>query len=92
MGSRERMAFMQSNITDGPDKPALQWAVAYPDRQEVHFRLEEDAVDAQIDQIEEQSDGFTFKLNGRLTTGPHKDHAFEAIYSVEGRTGTLRVL
>ncbi len=79
-------------ITDGPDKPALQWAVAYPDRQEVHFRLDTDAVDARIDRIEEQADGFSFKLNGRVTTGPHKDRPFEANYSVEGRTGTLRVL
>jgi hypothetical protein len=79
-------------ITDGPDKPALQWAVAYPDRQEVHFRLHEDAVDTRIDHIEEQADGFTFKLNGRVTTGPHKDRPFEANYSIEGRTGTLRIL
>jgi len=79
-------------ITDGPDKPALQWAVAYPDRQEVHFRLDKDAIDTRIDHIEEQTDGFTFKLNGRVTTGPHKDRPFEANYSIEGRTGTLRIL
>jgi len=82
----------EMQITDGPDKPALQWAVAYPDRQEVHFRLENDAVDARIDRIEEQSDGFTFKLNGRVTTGPHKNRPFEAQYSVEGRTALLRAV
>lgn len=79
-------------ITDGPDKPALRWAVAYPDREEVHFRLEDDAVDARVDHIDEQTDGFTFQLQGRLTTGPYKDRQFEAIYSVEGRTGSLRLL
>lgn len=79
-------------ITDGPDKPALQWAVAYPDRQEVHFRLDNDAVDTRIDRIEEQADGFTFKVSGRVTTGRHKDRSFEANYSIEGRTGTLRIL
>jgi hypothetical protein len=54
-------------ITDGPDKPGLRWAVAYPDRQEVHFRLEEDAVDARVDRMDEQTDGVTFKLSGQLT-------------------------
>jgi hypothetical protein len=78
-------------IINGPDKPALQWALAYPDREEVHFRLEDDAVDAKIQHLDEQAEGFTFLVKGVLTTGPLKNSAFEGVYSVETRSGTLTV-
>lgn len=41
--------------------------------------------------MDETTDGFTFELQGRLTSGVHKDCPFEAIYSVEGRTGWMKI-
>jgi hypothetical protein len=76
-------------IVDGPDKPALEWALAYPDREQVHFVLDGDAADAAIVRIEEVAEGFTFEINGRLTTGVHKGEAFQGIYSVETRSGSI---
>jgi hypothetical protein len=76
-------------IVDGPDKPALQCALAYPDVELVHFVLEGDATDAAIARIEEMAEGFTFEINGRLTTGVHKGEPFLGIYSVETRSGSI---
>lgn len=78
-------------VVDGPDKPALQWAVAYPEREKVHFWLEGDGVDAQILSMEEQSGGMKFVLNGVLKSGQHKDLAFRGFYSIETRSGELEV-
>ena len=86
-----RLIDMILKIVNGPDKPALQWALAYPDREEVHFRLEHDAVDAKIQHLDEQAEGFTFAVKGILTTGLLKDKAFQATYSVETRSGPLTV-
>lgn len=76
-------------IVDGPDKPALRCALAYPDREHVHFILEGDATDATIARIEDQAEGFTFEINGWLTTGVHKGQTFLGIYSVETRSGQI---
>jgi hypothetical protein len=76
-------------IVDGPDRSALQWALAYPDREQVHFILEGDAADAEIVRIEAVAEGFTFEINGRLTTGVHKGQPFLGIYSVETRSGSI---
>ncbi len=76
-------------IVDGPDKPALQWALAYPDKEQVHFVLEGDATDAKIVRIEEVAEGFTFEINGQLTTGAYKGQPFQGIYSVETRSGSI---
>lgn len=35
-------------VIDGPDKPALQWALSYPEQEQVHFTLDYDGVDARI--------------------------------------------
>lgn len=78
-------------IVDGPDKPAMQWAIAYPDREEVQFRLADDALDARLDLIEELGPGFDFRIAGVITTGPHKGKPFTGTYSVEGRRGTLQI-
>lgn len=41
-------------VLDGPDKSALQWAVAYPERgQTVTFKLEGNTVEASISEMEE---------------------------------------
>lgn len=79
-------------IIDGPDKPALQWAVVYSDRgQTVIFRLPGDAVEASILRMDEAGAGFDFDLTGKFVTGPLKGKGFEAHYSVETRSGSLVV-
>ena len=62
-------------VIDGPDKPALQWALAYPDREEVHFKLEDDSADASILRMDETADGLSFELEGILTSGLYKKYA-----------------
>jgi len=76
-------------IVDGPDKPALRCALAYPGREQVHFILEGNATDAAIARIEDMAEGFTFEINGWLTTGVHKGETFLGIYSVETRSGQI---
>lgn len=76
-------------ISDGPDKPALQWAVVYPGREPVHFRIDEEPVDADIDEMTEHTDGWSFDLKGRLSSGPYKGIPFSGTYSVSSRSGSL---
>lgn len=78
-------------IVGGPDKPALQWALAYPEEHDVHFRVDGNAFDARVVHMDEQSDGFTFALRGYITSGDWKDLPFEAVYSIESRSGWVRV-
>lgn len=77
-------------IVDGPDKPALQWSLAKPDHY-VHFRVKDDAFDARILHMEEGADGFTFELHGRVASGELKDEPFDAVYSIESRSGWIRI-
>jgi hypothetical protein len=77
------------DILDGPDKPALQWAVAYPERgQTVTFKLADDTVEASIAKMEEVG-GLDFDLEGTFVTGQLKNKAFAGHYSVETRSGSL---
>lgn len=85
------MAERTFKMTSGPDKPALQWAVAYPDRERVHFGLESDGLDVQVLRMDELSDGFSFKLEGVIASGSMKGASFQAAYSIEDRGGTLSV-
>lgn len=79
------------NVLDGPDKPALQWAVAYPERgQTVVFKLADDTVEASIAKMDEVA-GFDFDLEGTFASGELKDKRFEGHYSVETRSGRLVV-
>lgn len=80
------------DITDGPDKPKLLWAVAYPDREEVHFSTDSEALDVSIERMEELNDGLAFALRGVVWSGADSGAAFEATYSVANRSGTLTVL
>lgn len=77
-------------IVDGPDKPALQWSLTKPDHH-VRFRLKDDAFDARILRMEEGADGFTFELHGRVVTGEQKDEPFDAVYSIESRSGWIQL-
>lgn len=78
-------------VIDGPDKPALQWAVSYPEREQVHFHTHSDAFDARIVRIDERDGGFNFDLVGTVVSGAHKGHRFTGRYSVETRTGTFDI-
>lgn len=85
---------MQGNrhtIVDGPDKPALQRSLALPEEYYVHFRFSNDGMDAEILRMEEGADGFTFELLGRLASGSLKGETFDALYSVQTRSGWLEV-
>jgi len=74
-------------IIDGPDKPALQSSLANTGEQDVYFRVEGDAFNAQILRMEEEVDGFTFQVHGRLTSGRYSGVPFRGVYSVGTRSG-----
>lgn len=77
------------SIVGGPDKPTLQFALAYPEKQTVHFELAGDAIDARLVHMDEQGTGFDFRIEGVITSGVHKHRRFSGTYSVEDRAGTL---
>lgn len=79
-------------VIDGPDKPALLWAVSYPEREEVVFKLEEGALQARLSCIEECDDGFSFDLEGEVIAGPDDGRPFRASYSVTDRRGLLTII
>jgi hypothetical protein len=85
------MKEVELKIVDGPDKPDLQWAVAYPERDlHIHFRTDRDAIDAHIDRIEELGDGTQFGLTGYLTSGLYKGWPFKAVYEIGSRSGVIK--
>lgn len=76
---------------DGPNKPALQWALLYPERgQTVMFKIGEDIVEARISEMEEIA-GFEFNLRGSFASGSLKGAPFKGYYSVETRSGTFQL-
>ncbi len=84
------MAEISCTIFDGPDKPGMLWSVAYPDRpQTVVFKTDEGAVEAVITEMTELSDGFSFSLRGKMTSGRHTGKSFVAGYCVETRSGHI---
>jgi len=85
---RDRRNLTQE-ITNGPDKPGLLWAIAYPNRETVHFDMKNDALDATLLSMEEKGNGLQFHLTGIVASGVYKGQSFKAVYSVEGRTGTM---
>lgn len=76
-------------VLDGPDKPALLWALTYPDREQVHFKLADGGLDARIVRIDEMADGLSFRIMGIVESGPFMTKTFEGVYSVANRTGSL---
>jgi hypothetical protein len=85
------MKEVELKIVDGPDKPDLQRAVAYPERDlHIHFRTHDDAVDARIERMEELGDGTLFGLAGHLTSGLYKGWPFNAVYEIGNRSGLIR--
>ena len=56
------MANREFTIHNGPEKPALLWAIAYPNYERVTFELDDGPITAQILEMKEYSDDFTFDL------------------------------
>jgi len=84
-------------IIDGPRKPDLQWAVAYPEKHlHIHFETEEDPVDVHLDRMEELADGMSFGLSGHVVSSNHKSKAFRAVYHLSDqgsqRRGVIEIL
>ena len=79
-------------VIDGPDKPALQWALTYPERNlHVHFNTDGDIFDASVVEMEELEDGLSFRLTGAIETGAFRGQPFQGVYSVGSRNGVLRI-
>ncbi len=80
-------------VVYGPDKPALQWALLYPEKgQSVTFKIPDDVVEAQIAEMTETGNGFDFGLRGMFCTGRLSNRNFRGTYSVESRTGLLTLV
>jgi hypothetical protein len=75
------MAKTSLAIIEGPLKPDMQWAVAYPEKDlHVHFETESDPVDVHLDRIEEIGDGTTFGLTGHVVSSNFRGRPFRAVY------------
>jgi hypothetical protein len=87
------MAEQELRIVDGPDKPRLQWALIYPERNlRVHFNTDDDIFNASVAEMEELEDGLSFRLTGAIETGALKGAPFHGVYSVGSRTGVLKLV
>ena len=85
------MADVELAIVDGPAKPDLQWAIAYPERHlHIHFDTGGDAVDAHLDEMQEMGDGTRFALKGHLTSGLYQGWPFKAVYDLATRSGVIK--
>lgn len=78
-------------IHNGPEKPALLWAIAYPKYEHVTFELDDGPITAQILEMKEYSDGFTFDLKGVVRSGPLAEHAFTGTFDIGSHTGSLTI-
>jgi hypothetical protein len=80
-------------IVDGPDKPALQRAVVYPDKgYTVVFKTNERPLEVKLSEMIERGDGLEFELKGQLISGDGPTYAVEGVYSIESRSGRINVL
>ena len=79
-------------ITDGPDKPALQRAVVYPGQgYTVVFKTNEHPLEVELTEMTERGDGFQFAIKGQLVSDGGPARTFEGFYSVETRSGRIEV-
>lgn len=83
------MSHQHLEIIGGPDKPALQWAVAYPEREHVTFELAEGPVNARILEMNERAGGLTFDLDGILTSGRMSGCPFKGSFDFGSRKGLI---
>jgi hypothetical protein len=86
------MATRTLRITDGPDKPTLQRVLTMPEKITAHFEVEGDVLEASISRMDEQPDGFSFELEGRVVSRMMKGAEFCAMYHIEGRSGSMAVV
>jgi hypothetical protein len=78
-------------IVDGPLKPDLQWAIAYPEKHlHIHFETDGDPVDVHLDRMEEFGDGTSFGLVGHIVSANHKSKPFKAVYYLSERGAERR--
>jgi hypothetical protein len=78
-------------IVDGPPKPDMQWAVAYPEKDpHIHFETEGDPIDVHLDRMEELADGASFGLVGHVVSSNHKGKRFKAVYHLFDRVDEQR--
>lgn len=83
----------QLTITDGPAKPDLLWAVAYPERHlHIHFETNIDPVDVHLDHLEELADGTSFGLTGHIVSSNYKNKRFKAVYHLSDRSGVIEII
>lgn len=83
-------------IVDGPPKPDLQWAVAYPEKHlHAHFETDGEPVDVHLDRMEELGDGASFGLVGHVVSSNHRNKPFTAVYHLsergEERRGVIEI-
>src|SRR5690242_4047782 len=84
---------MAAQILSGPDKPALLWAVQYPEKSHVDFEVEGAApLRARVCKIVEQTDGFTYKIAGTIISRPYQDCLFQATYHVGSGNGSVEIV
>ena len=82
---------IELKIVGGPQKPDLQWAIAYPERHlHVHFDTSQEGIDAHRDEMQELGDGTQFALKGHLTSGLYKGWTFRAVYDLTTRSGIIK--
>lgn len=87
------MTTQSFEIKDGPDKPALQRAVVYPDQEHtVVFKTNAQPLEVVLTEMAERGDGFEFKIKGRLVSGDGAARAVEGFCSIETRSGRINVL
>jgi hypothetical protein len=90
-GVHEAMARTRLTIVDGPLKPDLQWAVAYPEKHlHIHFETDNDPVDVHLDRLEELGEGTSFGLVGHIVSSNYKGRPFKAVYHLSDRGSEQR--
>lgn len=79
-------------ITDGPDKPALQRAVVYPGQgYTVVFKTNEHPLEVELTEMTERGGGLEFAIKGRLVADGGQARTLEGFYSIETRSGRIEV-
>ena len=84
-------------IVDGPHKPDMQWAIAYPEKHlHLHFETDGDPVGVHLDRIDELGDGTSFGLTGHVVSNNHKSMRFKAVYHLSedesGKKGVMEIM
>ncbi len=79
------------NIKDGPTKPDLELGLGPERHLKLSFVTDGEPVVVHLEKMREIPDGTEFELKGHVTSEPHRNKAFTALYDVETRTGTIQI-